>query len=111
MHDTSLSGWWGGPYVSRLPSSIMRIRHSLAVVLTSALAVTACGAGDTADAPASEPTTSAESASSPSSTQPSPSSSVQPAVCGDDLLASLSLRQKLAQLLNVGVTGATTRLR
>ncbi len=35
---------------------------------------------------------------------------MQPAVCGDDLLASLSLRQKLAQLLNVGVTGADDAL-
>ncbi|OYD66557.1 glycoside hydrolase family 3 N-terminal domain-containing protein [Rhodococcus sp. OK302] len=46
-------------------------------------------------------TTTSEMASAPvaSSTVPAP------ATCGSDLLASLSLRQKLAQLLNVGVTG------
>ena len=46
-------------------------------------------------------TTTSEMAAAPvaSSTVPAPTT------CGSDLLASLSLRQKLAQLLNVGVTG------
>lgn len=94
----------------------MRIRHSLAVALTSALAVTACGAGDTADAPSAEPSATLESTAAGSTTASSSTeagsatSSARPEACGDELLASLSLRQKLAQLLNVGVTGADDAL-
>ncbi|MFD6860416.1 glycoside hydrolase family 3 N-terminal domain-containing protein [Rhodococcus sp. NPDC060086] len=86
----------------------MRIRHSLAVVLASALAVTACGADDTADDPTSEPSATAQSTAPRSSA--TAASSPPAEACGDDLLASLSLRQKLAQLLNVGVTGADDAL-
>ncbi|MDI9918209.1 glycoside hydrolase family 3 N-terminal domain-containing protein [Rhodococcus sp. IEGM 1379] len=46
-------------------------------------------------------TTTSEMASAPVTSSVVP----PPATCGSDLLASLSLRQKLAQLLNVGVTG------
>ena len=92
----------------------MQIRHSLAVALTSALAVTACGAGDTADAPSAKPSVTAQSTADQSSaalqSSATAASATPAAVCGDELLASLSLRQKLAQLLNVGVTGADDAL-
>jgi len=60
------------------------------------------GENGTADPVSSAPTsTSTEITSTPAASSSAPVA----ASCGSDLLASLSLRQKLAQLLNVGVTG------
>lgn len=85
----------------------MRIRHTLAVVLATALAVAGCGSSDNGgtDPATTVPETTSSSAQPASSTTTS-AAPVADEVCGDDLLASLTLRQKLAQLLNVGVTGA-----
>lgn len=86
----------------------MRIRHVLAVALCAGLAV-GCSSGSGPDT-----TTSAQPTSpSPSTTQPVSGTSSAPiappplgsAVCGPAFLSSLSERQKLAQLLTVGVTG------
>jgi len=93
----------------------MRIRHSLTVVLAAALAVTACGADGTPEIDAASSTSSVEepttAESSPAPPVPaSTSSEAAGTVCGDELLASLPLRRKLAQLLNVGVTGADDAL-
>lgn len=85
----------------------MRIRHTLVAVLAASLAVAGCGSsGDGEAEPAG---TVPEATSAPAQTAastPAAASTTPGAVCGDDLLASLTLRQKLAQLLNVGVTGA-----
>ncbi|MGX7733094.1 glycoside hydrolase family 3 N-terminal domain-containing protein [Rhodococcus sp. 2H158] len=90
----------------------MRIRHTLTVAVAAVLAVAGCGGQD---APrTSEPTAAATSqatstvAQSPS---PAPMATASPASsCGDELLASLTVRQRLAQLLNVGVTGTADAL-
>ncbi|MDH6280454.1 glycoside hydrolase family 3 N-terminal domain-containing protein [Prescottella agglutinans] len=84
----------------------MRIRHVLAVALCAGLAV-GCSSGTGTD------TTPTESPSSPSTSQPVSKTSSAPkapspfgsAVCGPAFLDSLTQRQKLAQLLTVGVTG------
>ncbi|WFR73494.1 glycoside hydrolase family 3 N-terminal domain-containing protein [Prescottella defluvii] len=84
----------------------MRIRHALAVALCAGLAV-GCSSGTGTD------TTPTESPSSPSTSQPVSKTSSAPkapspfgsAVCGPAFLDSLTQRQKLAQLLTVGVTG------
>ncbi len=61
----------------------------------------------TADPVSSAPTsTTSEITSTPAASSSAPVA----ASCGSDLLASLSLRQKLAQLLNVGVTGTDDAL-
>ena len=87
----------------------MRIRHTVAAVLAAVLATAGCGSSDP---DSGGPTTSAPSSAAGSSTAPATTTSTvdagaaaTPATCGDDLLARLTLRQKLAQLLNVGVTG------
>ncbi len=65
------------------------------------------GENGTADPVSSAPTsTSTEITSTPAASSSAPVA----ASCGSDLLASLSLRQKLAQLLNVGVTGTDDAL-
>lgn len=73
-----------------------------------ALAVTAAlvaGCGD--DQPAAAPSSSAVSSASTSSVDASPASSSPAApACGAAELRELTLRQKLAQMLVVGVTGA-----
>ncbi|MDH6677250.1 beta-N-acetylhexosaminidase [Rhodococcus sp. LBL1] len=84
----------------------MRIRHVLAVALCAGLAV-GCSSGTGTD------TTPTESPSAPSTSQPVSKTSSAPkapspfgsAVCGPAFLDSLTQRQKLAQLLTVGVTG------
>lgn len=65
------------------------------------------GENGTADPVSSAPTsTTSEITSTPAASSSAPVA----ASCGSDLLASLSLRQKLAQLLNVGVTGTDDAL-
>lgn len=104
----------------------MRIRHSLVAVLAAALAASGCGANSSVDvAPSATEGSAASASDAAASPQTEPSealppagasgpvpqpSAAEPAVCGDELLASLTLRQKLAQLLNVGVTGADDAL-
>ena len=86
----------------------MRIRHTLAAVL-AALAAAGCGSSDTAEPEQPTPAVSATTDTTTPATATTTSDAVATttsATCGDDLLARLTLRQKLAQLLNVGVTGA-----
>lgn len=90
----------------------MRIRHSLVVVLAAATAAVGCGGNDS---PGVSTTSGSESVSVPAAAPATSSTASAPApapapVCGDELLASLTLRQKLAQLLNVGVTGTDDAL-
>ncbi|MEE2035224.1 glycoside hydrolase family 3 protein, partial [Rhodococcus sp. CC-R104] len=99
----------------------MRIRHSLVVVLAAAFAASGCGADSAVDVAPSASDAPASSEAASDEVLPSPTSSPAPpaqpegasaavSACGDELLASLTLRQKLAQLLNVGVTGADDAL-
>lgn len=93
----------------------MRIRHSLIVVLAAAAAAVGCGGNGSPGVSAtsggeSVSATSAASVTTPESLPESPAAPASAPVCGDDLLASLTLRQKLAQLLNVGVTGSEDAL-
>ncbi len=89
----------------------MRIRHALAVALCAGLAV-GCSSGDGTETPTTE------SPASPSTSQPVSKTSSAPkapspfgsAVCGPAFLDSLTERQKLAQLLTVGVTGTQDAL-
>ncbi|MEU5842191.1 glycoside hydrolase family 3 N-terminal domain-containing protein [Rhodococcus sp. NPDC047139] len=87
----------------------MRIRHSVAAVLTVVLATAGCassdsGSGDTTTPASSTPGSSTATATTTTTTDAT--ATATSGICGDDLLARLTLRQKLAQLLNVGVTGA-----
>lgn len=66
--------------------------------------------GDVAAPATSASSTSTTATSEIASTPVTSSAAPAPATCGSDLLASLSLRQKLAQLLNVGVTGTDDAL-
>ncbi|MBM4497158.1 glycoside hydrolase family 3 protein [Rhodococcus hoagii] len=89
----------------------MRIRHAFALVLCAGLAA-GCSSGNGTDTTAtSQPSTSESAASSTSTTSqaaaPGPFGS---AVCGPGFLKSLTERQKLAQLLTVGVTGTADAL-
>lgn len=84
----------------------MRTRHTLAVVLTAALAAAGCGANDTSDVSTTSGTDDTATSESRTATSSAEALPAAPPACGDDLLASLTGRQKLAQLLNVGVTGA-----
>ncbi|WP_213933642.1 glycoside hydrolase family 3 N-terminal domain-containing protein [Rhodococcus sp. B50] len=91
----------------------MRIRHTVAAVLAVALATAGCGSSDSGgDDPAGSATASSTAAATASSTTTATATTTEAtaaatsATCGDELLARLTLRQKLAQLLNVGVTGA-----
>ncbi|WP_137723911.1 glycoside hydrolase family 3 N-terminal domain-containing protein [Prescottella subtropica] len=86
----------------------MRIRHAVAVVLVAGLAA-GCSSGGGSDT-----TTGAQQTTelSETTTQSTTTRSVPPApgpfgsaMCGPGLLRSLTERQKLAQLLTVGVTG------
>ncbi|WP_068163011.1 glycoside hydrolase family 3 N-terminal domain-containing protein [Rhodococcus phenolicus] len=89
----------------------MRIRHSLVVVLAAATAVVGCGGNDSPGVSVTSGSETVASTSAAPATITESSSAPAPApVCGDDLLASLTLRQKLAQLLNVGVTGTDDAL-
>ncbi|WP_305092792.1 glycoside hydrolase family 3 N-terminal domain-containing protein [Prescottella sp. R16] len=84
----------------------MRIRHAVAALLVAGLAA-GCSSGGGSDT-----TTSAEQAPDTTSATQSETSSAPPApapfgsaMCGPGFLQSLTERQKLAQLLTVGVTG------
>lgn len=95
-------------------------RLGIAAVLTTGLVVSAaCGSGDAGDGTSAPATTAAPQGGA--STQPSAptaggpggdgaQSADAPACEGSDLLASLSTRQKLAQMLVVGVTGTQDAL-
>ena len=88
----------------------MRIKFLKAastIALCGGLVAGCSGENGTADPVSSAPTsTSTEITSTPAASSSAPVA----ASCGSDLLASLSLRQKLAQLLNVGVTGTDDAL-
>lgn len=90
----------------------MRIKYVLAagsVALCGAL-VAGCS-GDGVDvAPTSAAASSSESATPETPVPASTGAAPAGAACGSDLLASLSVRRKLAQLLNVGVTGTADAL-
>lgn len=74
-----------------------------ALTVTVASALAACSNGD--GGPEILLTSPYASPSASSSAPPSPSPSVAPVSCGTDELDTMTLRQKLAQLLVVGVTG------
>ncbi|PCK28491.1 MULTISPECIES: glycoside hydrolase family 3 N-terminal domain-containing protein [Rhodococcus] len=83
--------------------------------LKAATTIALCGglvAGCSGENGTADPVSSAPTSTSTEITSTSAASSSAPvaASCGSDLLASLSLRQKLAQLLNVGVTGTDDAL-
>lgn len=80
----------------------MRGSRSLGAVLTAAslLAVSACSDSPNDAVSSPSPTTTKQTSSKVTSTSAGPKS------CGSDELASLTLRQKLAQLLVVGVADA-----
>lgn len=91
----------------------MRIRHALALALCAGLAV-GCSSGDGGDT-STTTAQSSQSASSQPTSQTKPSGPSLPgfggsAVCGPAFLDSLTQRQKLAQLLTVGVTGTADAL-
>ncbi|OFE06186.1 glycoside hydrolase family 3 N-terminal domain-containing protein [Rhodococcus sp. 1139] len=78
------------------------LKAATTIALCGGLVAGCSGENGTADPVSSAPTsTSTEITSTPAASSSAPVA----ASCGSDLLASLSLRQKLAQLLNVGVTG------
>ncbi|MBY6680367.1 glycoside hydrolase family 3 protein [Rhodococcus sp. BP-316] len=83
----------------------MYLRRVLTLVATCAIATTACGTGDAA-APA--PTTTGAATASPSAPSAVVSTSEMPAATPDacaTAIDAMTLRQRLAQLLTVGVTG------
>ncbi|MDI9903880.1 glycoside hydrolase family 3 N-terminal domain-containing protein [Rhodococcus sp. IEGM 1409] len=83
------------------------LKAATTIALCGGLVAGCSGENGTADPVSSAPT----STTSEITSTPAASSSVPVAAsCGSDLLASLSLRQKLAQLLNVGVTGTDDAL-
>ncbi len=86
----------------------MRIRHTVAAVLAVALTTAGCASSDSGGDDPVETTSSLAPASpnTATATTTEATAAATSATCGDDLLARLTLRQKLAQLLNVGVTGA-----
>lgn len=78
------------------------LKAATTIALCGGLVAGCSGENGTADPVSSAPTsTTSEITSTPAASSSAPVA----ASCGGDLLASLSLRQKLAQLLNVGVTG------
>nr|WP_312638663.1 glycoside hydrolase family 3 N-terminal domain-containing protein [Rhodococcus qingshengii] len=83
------------------------LKAATTIALFGGLVAGCSGENGTADPVSSAPTsTSTEITSTPAASSSAPVA----ASCGSDLLASLSLRQKLAQLLNVGVTGTDDAL-
>jgi len=83
------------------------LKAATTIALCGGLVAGCSGENGTADPVSSAPTSTT---SVITSTPAASSSAPVAASCGSDLLASLSLRQKLAQLLNVGVTGADDAL-
>ncbi|MCL2535470.1 MAG: glycoside hydrolase family 3 protein [Nocardiaceae bacterium] len=90
----------------------MRIRHVLAVALCAGLAVGCSSGNDTGTATSESPTSPSSTSQSVSktSTAPKAPSPFGSAVCGPAFLDSLTERQKLAQLLTVGVTDTADAL-
>ncbi|WP_181319660.1 glycoside hydrolase family 3 N-terminal domain-containing protein [Rhodococcus sp. OK519] len=88
----------------------MRIRHAFALALCAGL-VTACSSGDGTDTSttSAQPSSTSETAAS-STNAPSAPSPFGSAMCGPGFLNALTERQKLAQLLTVGVTGTADAL-
>lgn len=89
----------------------MRIRNTVVAVLAAVLATAGCSSsdsqGDAAAAPESSPATGSSTAAPATTTATTDATAAATsATCGDEMLARMTLRQKLAQLLNVGVTGA-----
>ncbi|MGF0254737.1 glycoside hydrolase family 3 N-terminal domain-containing protein [Rhodococcus erythropolis] len=83
------------------------LKAATTIALCGGLVAGCSGENGTADPVSSAPTsTTSEITSRPAASSSAPVA----ASCGSDLLASLSLRQKLAQLLNVGVTGTDDAL-
>ena len=83
------------------------LKAATTIALCGGLVAGCSGENGTADPVSSAPTsTTSEITSTPAASSSAPVA----ASCGSDLLASLSLRQKLAQLLNVGVTGTNDAL-
>ncbi|KZF18228.1 glycoside hydrolase family 3 N-terminal domain-containing protein [Rhodococcus sp. EPR-134] len=83
------------------------LKAATTIALCGGLVAGCSGENGTADPVSSAPTsTSTDITSTPAASSSAPVA----ASCGSDLLASLSLRQKLAQLLNVGVTGTDDAL-
>ena len=83
------------------------LKAATTIALCGGLVAGCSGENGTADPVSSAPTsTTSEITSTPAASSSAP----VVASCGSDLLASLSLRQKLAQLLNVGVTGTDDAL-
>lgn len=83
------------------------LKAATTIALFGGLVAGCSGENGTADPVSSAPTsTTSEITSTPAASSSAPVA----ASCGSDLLASLSLRQKLAQLLNVGVTGTDDAL-
>lgn len=95
-----------GPRGSSATVGTMRIRHTVAAVLAVALTTAGCGSSDSGDDPGEATSSSATASSTTTATTTEATAAATSATCGDELLARLTLRQKLAQLLNVGVTGA-----
>lgn len=96
-----------GPRGSSATVGTMRIRHTVAAVLAVALTTAGCGSSDSGDEPVEATSSSATASSTTTATTTTEATAAATsATCGDELLARLTLRQKLAQLLNVGVTGA-----
>ncbi|MDZ7911508.1 MAG: glycoside hydrolase family 3 N-terminal domain-containing protein [Rhodococcus sp. (in: high G+C Gram-positive bacteria)] len=85
------------------------LKAATTIALCGGLVAGCSGENGTAD-PVSSATPSTSTSTEITSTPASSSSAPVAASCGSDLLASLSLRQKLAQLLNVGVTGTDDAL-
>ncbi|EQM32486.1 glycoside hydrolase family 3 N-terminal domain-containing protein [Rhodococcus erythropolis] len=83
------------------------LKAATTIALCGGLVAGCSGENGTADPVSSAPTsTTSEITSTPAASSSAPVA----ASCGSDLVASLSLRQKLAQLLNVGVTGTDDAL-
>ncbi|MFC9517932.1 glycoside hydrolase family 3 N-terminal domain-containing protein [Nocardiaceae bacterium NPDC056970] len=89
----------------------MRIRHAFALVLCAGLAA-GCSSGNGTDTTAtSQPSSETATTSATSTWQAPPAPGpFGSAVCGPAFVKSLTERQKLAQLLTVGVTGTADAL-
>lgn len=84
----------------------MQIRYALALVVCAGLA-TSCSSDGGSPAGSTTPPPAAASSVDPGSAPVEPAAAP---TCGADLLQTLPLRRKLAQLLNVGVTGTPDAL-
>ncbi|BDH55377.1 glycoside hydrolase family 3 N-terminal domain-containing protein [Tsukamurella sp. PLM1] len=81
----------------------MRLARNLTVLLVAAASVAAC---DPASPPAPSSSVPVAAPATSSTVSAAPSGPGRPAACGTDFLAKLSVREKVGQLLMVGVTDA-----